>query len=449
MRNVSQVCWVWGQVALLTVGTVAQATTFSVKAVKKNPTCIAPATSVGKVCFTDRQCDTAPYAFNGVCGGDITPTNNVTARVGDIMVAEVFVSDWPTEGQRARTWQATLDMDSFFNGAGGAVVPIGWDRPPEVISCLVGLCWPEWPVCYANGRYCAGPGQSPEQSAIIDPFRSAYIFSGKQEISAIDFAQYRFGSTLLDPPQSPVYAPPPKYAATLALEVRPHSHGTFTISLLEFDQGVRVSYVLDESNEYFVPVVLEPLRIDTGAFCDPHVRYTSPPNCAIDARQPSNPNGTGQAGWDSMELTFDLPGFPLPPPTAFSVDQVPLGQFETPPSIESMTVNGDKATLHFNRKISLKAWTCVSYACDSQRFCIGHLPGDVNSDRMSSAVDILKLIDNLHGQVQPPYVMHQCDIDRSGICAPADILRVIDLLNGADVYDPWLGQTIPPCPSVP
>ena len=68
---------------------------------------------------------------------------------------------------------------------------------------------------------------------------------------------------------------------------------------------------------------------------------------------------------------------------------------------------------------------------------------------MSSTVDILKIIDILNNVMTPPWGTASCDTDRSGICGPADILRVIDLLNGADVYDPWLGRTLPVCPSVP
>jgi hypothetical protein len=45
--------------------------------------------------------------------------------------------------------------------------------------------------------------------------------------------------------------------------------------------------------------------------------------------------------------------------------------------------------------------------------------------------------------------MWQCDIDRSGQCAPPDILSLVDLLNGAGMYDVWLGRTLPPCPSMP
>jgi hypothetical protein len=62
-------------------------------------------------------------------------------------------------------------------------------------------------------------------------------------------------------------------------------------------------------------------------------------------------------------------------------------------------------------------------------------------------VDILAIIDNLNGRIDPPLPMYQCDIDRSGKCLPADILRVIDLLNGAHCFYPWNGACLPEWPS--
>jgi hypothetical protein len=263
MKNFSRFSLVCGSVVLLTAGTVAQATTFSLKAVKKNPTCIAGL--VGEFCATDRQCDTSPGSLDGVCGGNITPTNNITARVGDKIVAEIYVSDWSPQGQKARTWQATIDMYSFFSGSSGAIVPVGWDRPLEYLYCEDNSdCPPEWPVCFWDIAFCSGPAHDPEPSALIDSTRADYIFVGKSEISAVDYAFYRLGSALLNPSDYLVYAPPPKYCATLALEVRPGSTGAFTVSLLEFyggDPDIWHTFVLDERIYYVLPLVQEPLTI--------------------------------------------------------------------------------------------------------------------------------------------------------------------------------------------
>jgi hypothetical protein len=79
--------------------------------------------------------------------------------------------------------------------------------------------------------------------------------------------------------------------------------------------------------------------------------------------------------------------------------------------------------------------------------CVGWLPADANGDGTSSPVDILAIIDNLNSRLEPPLEIWQCDINRSSLCEPSDILRLIDLLNGAGVYDSWNGQSLPACPT--
>ena len=52
--------------------------------------------------------------------------------------------------------------------------------------------------------------------------------------------------------------------------------------------------------------------------------------------------------------------------------------------------------------------------------------------------------------LNPSLAPWQCDLNRSGGCTAADLLRAIDLLNGGgDSYDEWLDRTIfpPDCPS--
>jgi len=93
------------------------------------------------------------------------------------------------------------------------------------------------------------------------------------------------------------------------------------------------------------------------------------------------------------------------------------------------------------------AWTCVTCLGTGEEFCTAHLPVDVNGDGASDPADVLRLIDCLNGFATCE--IHQCDVDRSGVCGSPDILRVIDLLNGAGVYEPWLNRTLTRCPSAP
>jgi hypothetical protein len=69
-------------------------------------------------------------------------------------------------------------------------------------------------------------------------------------------------------------------------------------------------------------------------------------------------------------------------------------------------------------------------------------PGDVNGDGTSAPADILSVIDSLNGVT--PLPIERCDCDRDGQAAPADILCVIDLLTGAGAFEPWNGAVIDP-----
>jgi hypothetical protein len=166
-----------------------------------------------------------------------------------------------------------------------------------------------------------------------------------------------------------------------------------------------------------------------------------PPNCTIDARQPSMPDGTAPAGWDRIELT--VAGCPASSLGADDFSITATGG--TTPAVADVIASGDTVTVVFDRTIPNSAWTCVTLGTTAQ--CLASMPGDVNGDRTSAPSDILRVVDCLNGVALCD--IWQCDLDRSGLCGPPDILRVIDLLNGAGVYEPWLNRSIPACPSAP
>jgi hypothetical protein len=82
--------------------------------------------------------------------------------------------------------------------------------------------------------------------------------------------------------------------------------------------------------------------------------------------------------------------------------------------------------------------------CHDGGFCtiLSSLPGDVNGDGIANVKDILILLDHLN---DPEGILlpHQCDLNHSGQCEPQDILRLIDILNGANEFFDWLGYTLP------
>jgi probable HAF family extracellular repeat protein len=172
----------------------------------------------------------------------------------------------------------------------------------------------------------------------------------------------------------------------------------------------------------------------------PSVVTSSPPSCAIDARQPSNLDGSNPIGWRSVVLTFDAQPGRLDPQD-FRVQLDPPG---ASPQIASVTTTGRTVTLQFERGIPPGHWTLLTHVASESTVRLGYLPGDVNGDGSSSPLDILALVDGLNGL--DSLDLWQCDIDRSNHCEPADILRVIDVLNGAGTLEPWLQRALSACP---
>jgi hypothetical protein len=224
----------------------------------------------------------------------------------------------------------------------------------------------------------------------------------------------------------------------------PMTEGTYTLALTNLFANVIKEGETESGTFWAVEEAgvgtVENLTVEVGGPC--MIVGVDPPNCAIDALQPSMPDGTGSRGWDTVEFTFsncDLSGLGA---EDFVVSVEPSG---TVPTIADVVVAGDVVTMTLNGPIPAGAWTCFEFSGSMESKCIGWLPGDVNGDNTSAPSDILRVIDCLNGVATCE--MWQCDVDNSGVCSPPDILRVIDLLNGAGVYSEWLNVSIPACPS--
>ncbi len=169
-----------------------------------------------------------------------------------------------------------------------------------------------------------------------------------------------------------------------------------------------------------------------------------PPDGAIDARQPSELDGSNPTGWQSIDLTFagDLSLLPGLVADDFAVTQEG-GVEPVPTVVEVLPVEGEDRVVRvtLDRAISVRAWTTITHTESDTSVCLGYLPGDVNADQTSVPADILRVIDALNGIIDLP--IWSTDVDRSGEAGPPDILREIDLLNGADAYDTFLGATLP------
>lgn len=175
--------------------------------------------------------------------------------------------------------------------------------------------------------------------------------------------------------------------------------------------------------------------------CEAVIVASDPPDGAIDARQPSLPDGTAPVdGFGSVTLTFDVPISSTIGPADFSTSE--LGGDGIPVTVAVVTaLTPTDVLLTFSAGIEELAWTTVTYNLSGSAVTLGYLPGDVNGDGTSAATDLLAVIDHLNGITLRP--IYSVDVDRSGVAGAPDLLREIDLLNGAGVYTPYLGVSLP------
>lgn len=176
------------------------------------------------------------------------------------------------------------------------------------------------------------------------------------------------------------------------------------------------------------------ILLDTLPFCG--IASANPPHCAIDAGY-TGVDGS-RSRWNAVEVTFACSVASL-----HNLDFTVSTSGNAAPTITSVTNDGSlTATLNLSGPIEPGAWTCFTHSSGAET-CFGFLPGDVNADQTSGPGDILEVINNLNGDLVPLLEFWQCDIDRSGKCGAADILGVIDLLNGAIKFEPWINVSLP------
>ena len=171
-----------------------------------------------------------------------------------------------------------------------------------------------------------------------------------------------------------------------------------------------------------------------------------PPSGAIDARQPhALDDPLVRFGWTEIILTFEC-HIADPSPFDFVLSASDSGRGA--PEVENVVLlDGHSVRLELSRPLDPGAWTVVTHEPTGERVCFGYLPGDVSGDGLTAISDIAALIDSINrveGLSRPSYA---ADIDRSGVIGPQDVLRLIDLLNGAATLDPWITRTlgVSPC----
>lgn len=174
----------------------------------------------------------------------------------------------------------------------------------------------------------------------------------------------------------------------------------------------------------------------------PALVSSEPADGIIDARQPYPIEGGNAQGYSFAILEFEAPIETIETALFSLTEEGGDGQAPTIVSVFPLPSDHRQLLISFDGSIEPGARTTIHYLVKNQRIHLAALPGDVNGDGTSSAVDILALIDSLN-HVGPVRLIHSTDLNRSGVAEPSDIIRLIDLLNGAGEFEIWNNVSLP------
>jgi hypothetical protein len=171
---------------------------------------------------------------------------------------------------------------------------------------------------------------------------------------------------------------------------------------------------------------------------------SSPADGRIDARQPHLYNDNSQGALQGIGDANNTISVRLTPAVAGADDPLCWALCESgthgydPNEILGVTYTApDKYTFSLLRPISPGEATRIIYKVDESYVEYISHPGDVNVDSDSLPGDVLSLLDYLNEVVEPPAIPYSTDIDHSYAFDSFDVLRLLDLLNGAGTYDEW------------
>jgi hypothetical protein len=179
------------------------------------------------------------------------------------------------------------------------------------------------------------------------------------------------------------------------------------------------------------------------------VAFVDPPDTVVDARQPHPPNIPFPAQGIQSIAVQAFPG--CDDPSCWSLCETGGG---APPGIVSvgpdLFIEGTYV-LQLDRPLTPGEATTVTYTDHlggGQTTATFYVhPANVDGDDFATGADVAAFIDCcLNQQCTAEMIAQQtyrCDIDHNGTIAPADLLREIDLLNGAEMHAPWLGTPKP------
>ncbi len=392
----------------------------------------------------------------------IEPTHELAASTGDIIECEVLLSEWSPNGERLRAWQWALDSFSLSNGPRQPLQVLGGPRPcieqrdcaDLGAECVAGFCyWGDQRPCVAQldcadrdtecvKGFCwfSVPFAAGVLLRLADP---RYVFRELPQITATDTIGARVGALLVNPSDYFAYehgTDTPRYAGTLKLIVPEGACGDFVVTLDYYS-----TYLMVASDQYILPWI-EALQLRLPE-CPWRIVGTTPANCSVEWRQPSEPDGSAVVGVGSMIVHFDMDPGPMTV-SDFIAYQAPQA-FPGIGVIEAIAdpLDPQAVQVTLSRNITIGRWTCLTTVNGLNSACIGYLPGDLDQDKLVALADMDRLIPCLRAPAT--CTPRDCDIDRNGLCTFKDALRLGDLMNGGGAYPAWLGIRMPPCPTAP
>lgn len=190
---------------------------------------------------------------------------------------------------------------------------------------------------------------------------------------------------------------------------------------------------MDDADPPFVNI---PAKVPSGTL---RSATTNPADGAVDARQPSEPNGSNPDGWMAFTFAFSASSSGLTV-ADFTVNQEG-GQLQAPGVTDIEHLGSRTVRVNLGDRIAETAWTTVAQASGG---CtrIGYLPGNVRGDGVNELAAAAVLIDCLNNSAE--CTDWQADINRDGSRATVlDLTRLSDLFNGAGVYRSYTNLTLP------
>ncbi len=417
-------------------------------------------------------------------GAAITPTSSLNIVPGDTIEVDIVLSAWSVDlPGGVKNYQVTLDGTGFASGGNGTVLPVGWKAPLAQLSCTPpntcqgglnagnacttnadcpgSVCGTascvsrsvNHPFCLSSfgGSFCVGSGHNPSLGAQINTGRSDFIFFGESVIADINTTSLYYNYfAIRDPAGGVPDTGAAKYLATLIVQASSNACGTFSLRTTT-DTTAFISDDAAPPNQAFPTPQALMLTIQPGDCIRQVVscnfghtgQFGIPTHCDIDARIPHDRNNAGSfLTTNQVVFTYDRSTAGM---TAADFEVTKFGTDVGPTSLTAVPA-GNNVTVTLNRRVRPSNWYCVRDKAADRRCCIGSLPGDPEWNLSSNFDDVFELLANFDGTSVPPRIIQQCDIDRSALCAPADLVMAVDMLVGTGAFDVYNGATLQECP---